>query len=212
MVDLLDFRRLAESPPKLLVGFSDLTALHQALAARLGLVSVHGHVVTSLGDAEPASAERLRRLVMEPDDVRELLPDLVRTVVPGRASGVLLGGNLMMLAAEVGTPNVRVARGAIVVLEDVAEDPYRIDRQLTQLIRSGWFDGVRGIVCGAFTDCGDQDVVERVLVDRLSGLGAPMVTGADIGHTTTTLPIPLGVTAQLDATAGTLTLERSALS
>lgn len=211
MVDLLDFRRLAEAPPKLVVGFSDVTALHQALASRLGVVSVHGHVVTSLGDAEPGSADRLRSLLMEPDEVRELLPDPVTTVVAGQASGVLLGGNLVMLSAETGSPNVRVARGGIVVLEEVAEDPYRIDRQLTQLLRSGWFDGVRGIVCGAFTDCGDPALVERVLADRLAGLGVPMVLGADIGHTTTSLPVPFGVLARLDASAGTLTLERSAL-
>lgn len=212
MVDLLEFRRLAEFPPKLVVGFSDLTALHQALASRLGVVSVHGHVVTSLGAAEPDSAERLRRLLMEPDEVRELLADPVHTVVPGEASGVLLGGNLKVLSAEIGSSNVRVADGGIVVVEDIDEEPYRLDRQLTQLIRSGWFDGVRGIVGGAFTDCGPAEVVARVLEERLAPLGAPTVIGADIGHTTTTLAIPFGVRARLDASRGTLTLDQPALA
>lgn len=212
MIDLIDWRRLAESAPKVVIGFSDLTALHQALASRLGVASVLGHVVTSLGVADAGGAEALRRLLMEPDDAMALLPDPVRTAVPGKASGVLLGGNLMVLSAEVGSPNLRPARGAIVVLEEIAEDPYRIDRQLTQLLRSGWFDDVRGIVCGAFTDCGDPDDVETVLVDRLAPLGVPMVTGADIGHTRSSLPIPLGVTATLDAVSGRLVVDRAPLA
>jgi muramoyltetrapeptide carboxypeptidase len=211
VVDLLDWRRLAESPPRVLVGFSDLTALHQALASRLGLVSVHGHVVTSLGDASVDSAERLRLLLMEPDSVVELLPDPVRTLVPGRGEGVLLGGNLAVLTADVGTPTSRPARGGIVVLEEVNEEPYRVDRQLTQLVRSGWFEGVRGVVAGAFTHCGEPAVVERLLLDRLGPLGVPTVTGADIGHTRTSLPVPLGVRATLDADAGSLRLAAPAL-
>jgi muramoyltetrapeptide carboxypeptidase len=212
MIDLVDWRRLAESPPKVVVGYSDLTALHQALASRLGVVSVLGHVVTSLAAADVSSADVLRQLLMEPDEVMELLPDPVRTAVPGQATGVLLGGNLMVLSAEVGGPTIRPAAGGIVVLEEVAEDPYRIDRQLTQLLRAGWFDDVRGIVCGAFTDCGDPVQVESVLVDRLAPLGVPMVTGGDIGHTVTSLPIPLGVLATLDATSGALTLTERAFT
>lgn len=211
IVDLLDWRRLAESPPRLLVGFSDLTALHQALASRLGLVSVHGHVVTSLGDATADSADRLRRLLMEPAGVLDLLPDPVRTLLPGRADGVLVGGNLAVLAADVGSRTSRLARGGIVVLEEVNEEPYRIDRQLTQLLRAGWFDGVRGIVAGAFTHCGEPDVVERLLVDRLGALDVPIVAGADIGHTRSSLPVPLGVLATLDADAGSLRLAEPAL-
>jgi muramoyltetrapeptide carboxypeptidase len=108
--------------------------------------------------------------------------------------------------------SVRPARGGIVVLEEVREDPYRIDRQLTQLLRAGWFDDVRGIVCGAFIDCGDPVEVAAVLLDRLAPLGVPMVMDADIGHTKTSLPVPLGVLATLDATRGSLTLSAPALA
>jgi muramoyltetrapeptide carboxypeptidase len=207
VLDLLDWRRLAEAAPKHLIGFSDVTALHQAVASRLGLASVHSHVVTSLGHSSPESADSLRRLLMEPESVLELFDDsAVDVVLPGRARGVLVGGNLAMLASEVGTPLSRPARGGIVLLEDVDEAPYRIDRLLTQLLRSGWFDGVRGIVAGEFTDCGPRDQVEYVLEERLAPLGVAMVRRLDVGHTATTASIPLGLAATLDTDRRSLTL------
>jgi muramoyltetrapeptide carboxypeptidase len=206
VLDLLDWRRLAEAAPKHLVGFSDVTALHQAVASRLGLASVHSHVVTSLGSASPSSADSLRRILMEPTTVGELFQDhAVDVVVPGRARGVLVGGNLAMLASEVGTSLSRPARGGIVLLEDIDEAPYRIDRLLTQLLRSGWFDGVRGIVLGQFTDCGTRDEVEAVLEERLAPLGVAMVKRLDVGHTSTTGTLPLGVAATLDTDQRSLT-------
>lgn len=202
VVDLLDWRRLAEADPKLLVGFSDVTALHQAVATRLGLVTLHGHVVTSLGTATEDSAEVLRRQVMEPELVVDLFAgQVVSPVVGGRATGVLVGGNLSVLAAEVGTSSSRVAAGGIAVLEEIGEETYRIDRLLTQLLRSGWFDAVAGVVLGAFTDCGDQAALEVVLEHRLRPLGVPLVRGLDLGHTTSSTAVPLGVQATLDADA-----------
>ncbi len=212
MLDLLDWRRLAEVCPKPIIGFSDVTALHEAVASRLGLVSVHGHVVTSLGAASLGSAERLRRLLMQPELVTDLLDGVpVGTLVAGRAEGVLVGGNLMLLASAVGTSISRPARGGIVVLEDVSEPPYRVDRQITQLLRSGWFEGVRGIVLGAFTNCGAPRELDAVLGERLAPLAVPIVRGADLGHTPTTISVPLGVRATLDADAGSLVLDRPAL-
>jgi muramoyltetrapeptide carboxypeptidase len=208
MVDLLDWRRLAEGVPKVVVGFSDVTALHQAIASRLGLVSVHGHVVESLAQATDASAEQLRALLMEPlAEVDLLAGQNARPLVSGTTSGPLVGGNLTLLAAEVGTPTSRPARGGIAVLEELNEQPYRIDRGLTQLLRAGWFDGVRGAVVGAFRDCGDPAVVREVLRDRLASLGVPVVTGVDLGHTHSTISVPLGAVARLDADATSLVLD-----
>ena len=210
LVDLLDWPAMALAGPRLLVGFSDVTALHEAVAQRLGLVSVHGPVVTSLGESPPDLRERVRRMLFEPETALELAAGL-HQVVGGAAEGVLVGGNLRVVTASLGTRVGRPARGGIVVLEDVGEQAYRVDGMLTQLLRAGWFDGVRGIVIGAFTETGDSDV-DAVVVDRLGGLGVPVVTGAPVGHVPDNRPVPLGVTARLDADAGTLVLTRPALA
>jgi len=213
LIELLDWELLASAQPKILVGFSDATALHSAVAGRLGLVTVHSHVVTSLGGAATASAEALRVLLMQPESVGDLLAGSpVRVVTPGRVTGVLVGGNLALLASEVGTPFWRPARDAIVVLEDVLETPYRIDRLLTQLLRAGWFEGARGVVLGSFTECGDAAEVEAVLVDRLCPLGVPILAGLDFGHTHTSATIPLGVQATLDTADPSLRLEQPPLA
>jgi muramoyltetrapeptide carboxypeptidase len=199
ILDLVDWRRLAEAAPKVLSGFSDVTALHQAMATKLGVMTVHGHNVSSLGGADDAGAESMRRLLMEPHSVTDLLhggvPDVL---VPGRATGVLTGGNLALLAAEIGTGFSRPAAGGIVVLEDTDEWPYRIDRLLTQLMRAGWFEGVRGVVLGAFTRCGPPVELRSVLAARLTPLGVPVVSGVDVGHTSSSLSVPLGIAATLD--------------
>ncbi len=201
MLDHLDWRRLAEARPKILAGFSDVTALHQAVASRLGLVTLHSHVTTSLGAASDDSVERMRAMLFEPAADDLFAGEDVRRLVPGSVVGVLVGGNLSMLASEVGTAFSRPARGGIVLLEDVTEEGYRIDRLLTQLLRVGWFDGARGIVLGTFTDCGDPAAVEAILIDRLAPLGVPLAAGFDFGHTATTACVPLGVRATLDVPA-----------
>jgi muramoyltetrapeptide carboxypeptidase len=202
--DLLDWPALAAAGPKVLVGFSDVTALHQAFGARLGLSTVHGPVVSSLGAGDRESQEHLRRLLLEPEPALVLASGL-RALRPGAAEGVLVGGNLALLAAEVGTAGSLPAAGAVAVVEDVAEPPYRLDRLLTQLLRSGWFDDVRGVVVG---DLGrtDPETVRELLLDRLGPLGVPVADGAPFGHEARNLAFPLGVTARLDADAGTLVL------
>ena len=211
VVDLLDWEVLAAAGPKVLLGFSDVTALHQAFAARLGLSTVHGPVVSSLGRADEATREHLRTMLLDPAPGTSLTPTPATTLVPGRAEGVLLGGNLALLAAGVGTPAGLPARGAVVVLEDVAEEAYRLDRLLTQLLRSGWFDGVRGIALGHFTDCASPPAVRDLALERLGPLGVPMVAGLPVGHERSNLAFPLGVPAVLDADAGTLVLRQAAL-
>jgi muramoyltetrapeptide carboxypeptidase len=204
--DLLDWQALAAAGPTVLVGFSDVTALHQAFGARLGLSTIHGPVVSSLGAGDEDSREHLRRLLMEPVPGLALTRERLEVLVPGSAEGVLVGGNLALLAAEVGTAGSLPAAGAVAVLEDVAEEPYRLDRLLTQLLRSGWFDGVRGVVLGDLTRCGAPGVVRDLVLDRLGSLQVPVAVGAPVGHEPRNLAFPLGLTARLDADAGTLVL------
>ncbi len=213
LVDGLDYRRLAASSAKVVVGFSDVSALHQALAAQLGLASIHGPVVTQLADASAASVDRLRAMLLDPESVVELLGlEPVRVVRPGASSGVLVGGNLRVVTSAVGTATMRAARGGIVVLEDVDEAPYKVDEMLTQLIRSGWFDDVAGIVLGSFTDCGDPAVLDAMFADRLGGLGVPVLSGFAAGHGATNLAFPLGVRARLDTDLPSLRLLQPALA
>ena len=202
VLDLLDWRRLAEARPKVLVGFSDVTALHEAVAVRLGLATLLGPVVTQLGDAHPTAVAATRSAVMEPDAWVLTGTGAVR----GTAQGVLVGGNLTVLAAALGTPLVRPARDGIAVLEDVDEQPFRLDRVLTQLVRSGWLAGVRGVALGQFTRCGDPALVRLLLRRRLEPLGVPVVEGLPLGHVPRNLPVALGLPALLDGNAGTLSV------
>lgn len=213
LIDRLDWAAMKAAGPQLLVGFSDVTALSEAVAAELGLVSLFGPMPATviLGEVPPeaVSAEHLRRTLFEPDDSRVIFEQGSRCVVPGRARGVLIGGTVSVLTVSVGTSQSRAANGGIVVLEDIGEVAYRLDNRLTQLLRSGWFDGVRGIVLGSWTDCGPDG--ESTVIARLRELGVPMVSGLPIGHGRPALTVPLGVEAELDADAGTLTLFTPAL-
>ncbi|WP_370415773.1 LD-carboxypeptidase [Streptomyces fradiae] len=214
MVDLLDWDAMRAAGPKVLVGYSDITALHEAFAARLGLATLHGPMVATevfLKDAR--TQESLRATLFEPESVCPLGLESAGTLVPGRAHGVTLGGCVSLLAADLGTPHARgSARGGLLLLEDVGEEPYRLDRILTQLLRSGWLDGVAGIGLGSWAECEPYEEVRAVLADRLGGLGVPVVEELGFGHASTALTVPLGIPGVLDADAGTLTLDVPALS
>ncbi|GAA3082547.1 LD-carboxypeptidase [Streptomyces roseofulvus] len=213
MTDLLDWPAIRAAGPKAFVGYSDVTALHEAFAVRAGFATLHGTMTAVAAFAgDPATRESLRAALFEPETVRVLGLGTARPLVPGRATGVTLGGCVSLLAADLGTPHARPsARGGLLLLEDVGEEPYRLDRILTQLLRSGWLDGVAGIALGSWEECGPYEEVRAVLGDRLGGLGVPVVEELGFGHGPTALTVPLGVPAVLDADAGTLTFERPAL-
>ncbi len=188
---------------KLLVGFSDLTALH-ALWARAGVRSVHGPMVAALGRAPEPHVARWMAVVEGgvPEPLRGL-----QTLRPGGAEGPLLGGNLALLAALLGTPLAPPVDGAILFLEDVGEAPYRIDRMLTSLRHAGWLDRVAGVALGTFHGCeprADGHRVEDVLRDRLGQLDVPVVTGVLAGHVEDNLELPFGARVRLEADAGVL--------
>jgi muramoyltetrapeptide carboxypeptidase len=194
----------ASLPAKMLVGFSDITALHAALQAT-GHVSVHGPVVTQLATQPPGIVERLFAML---EDATAPPPPVAGTpMVGGVVEGPLLGGNLSLVTRLLGTPWLPDLYGAILLLEDVGERPYRVDRMWTHLRLAGVFERVRGLALGDFTDCEDPDrdfTVRDVLYDLARETGLPCVGFLPIGHDAINTPVPLGTLVRLDGGAGTL--------
>lgn len=200
---------LAGMRPKALIGFSDITALHAAWH-RAGLVSFHGP--TARSPLSAFSRQALVDIVQGGGAPRWHAPDAV-TVRGGRATGRLAGGNLALLASLCGTPWAVDFRGALVVLEDINEAVYRIDRMLTQLRFAGAFAGCRGFVVGHFTDCADvsgdgSQTIETLVAELAHALEVPALFGVPVGHIADQWTVPLGAAATLDADARTLQIER----
>jgi muramoyltetrapeptide carboxypeptidase len=210
LLDGVDWEAVARRP-RALIGFSDITALHLGVAARApGLVTFHGP--TARGTLTPFSRDSLGRAVIARTDSCGPAADAT-TLRGGRARGRLAGGNLALLAALTGTPYAPRFDGAILVLEDVGEPMYRVDRMLRQLVLSGALAGCRAIVFGHCTDCADAadgtpgdgrlslaDLVREVA----EPLGIPAVVGVPVGHIDDQWTLPLGAEAELDADALTL--------
>ncbi|MEV0391081.1 LD-carboxypeptidase [Nonomuraea sp. NPDC050643] len=197
LLGLLDWDAMRAAGRKVLIGSSDITALHNAFAIELGVPTVHGPMVACdviAGDEhgpEPLTWESLRAALFGASE--PVRGD--RVLAPGRAEGVLTGGNLSLLASMCGTRWQPSFEGRIAFLEDVAEEPYRIDRMLTQLLQAGAFDGVRGIALGSWVGCGDP---YPVLEDRLGSLGVPVVAGLAAGHGSPQMSLWLGELGVID--------------
>jgi muramoyltetrapeptide carboxypeptidase len=208
LLDAVDYDALRRRP-RALVGFSDVTALHAAVGVRTGLVTYHGPVAR--GVLAGGSAGWLRAAVSGAGGAPcGPAPD-ARTLRPGAAEGVLEGGNLALLAALVGTPYMPVLRGAILLLEDVHEAVYRVDRMLRQLLLAGALDGCRGIVFGQCTDCPEESDdgarrLDDVLAEVAETLRVPCLAGVPVGHVDEQWTVPLGAPAALDADARRLDL------
>jgi muramoyltetrapeptide carboxypeptidase len=218
ILPMLDFDRIRANP-KLLVGFSDITALHLALAARTDCPSIHGPNAASAWGR--LSWDSFRSLVFNAETPTWSIPagtddrlaprSGIRTFRPGRASGPLLGGNLTVLTALVGTPYLPSFDGAILFIEDTDEAQYRIDRMLTQLSLAGILGRVAGVVFGQCTDCVARNsssiggfTLSEVLAQHLTPLGVPAFQGALFGHIENQFSIPVGIRAEIDAAAGTI--------
>ncbi|MCI4590360.1 LD-carboxypeptidase [Sphingobium sp. BYY-5] len=226
ILPLLDFATIRKNP-KLLVGFSDITALHLAFAAKAGFTTIHGPNASSswgsyswdafravaFDGATPTFANPVGH-----EDRLVQRAGRIRTFGPGVTRGRLLGGNLTVLAALMGTPWLPDFSGAILFIEDVSEQPYRIDRMLTQLSLAGVLGKLAGVVFGQCTDCGPAGAsfggftLSEVLQQHLEPLGIPAFQGGQFGHVANQYSLPLGVQAEMDATAGTIRLLEPAVA
>jgi muramoyltetrapeptide carboxypeptidase len=213
----LDFDAIRRNP-KVIMGYSDLTALLLAIHARTGLVTFHGPNGASEWNA--TSAEFFRRVVLQgeavtftnPREKGETLAQTeyrIKTITPGVARGRLLGGNLSVLTALLGSPFLPDFRDTILFLEDVNEAPYRIDRMLTQLSLAGILKGVRAVVWGTCHDC-DPDggfgsaTIPDLLDDHVKPLGVPAWRGALVGHIDRQFTLPVGADGEVDAAVGSI--------
>lgn len=204
LLDRLDYGRIAKRP-KLFVGFSDTTALQLALLAQARLGSLYGFSLRfdlKRGGPDPFTARSLRRAAA---GIRQRLPAPV-ALRAGTARGPLIGGCLSLVASLVGTPWLPPLDGAILVLEDVNEEPYRVDRLLTQLRLAGVFDRVAGVALGSFTHCEAKDpadgTVEEVLREIADWTRGPVASGLQHGHQRRRAVLPLGAPALLRVAPG----------
>jgi muramoyltetrapeptide carboxypeptidase len=216
----VDFRRIARYP-KPFIGYSDITALHIAIGQQAGLVTFHAPGISAELPLE--TLQHLRNVLVAPQVPYTLQASVLAadpaptTIYPGKARGVLIGGNLSLLAALVGTPFQPSFRGKVAFIEEVGEQPYRIDRLLTQLLQATDLRKAAGIALGTFVDCAPKEPefslsLSETLSLCLKPLGIPVVYGLPFGHMPEQAILPYGVRAELDAEAQTLTLLEPACS
>ncbi len=219
LLPLLNYERIRENP-KVLIGYSDITSLHCALLKCSGLVSFHGPMLNSdfIKDDLPEFTRRsFLRALKEPAPIGDIAQGYqgktVQVLRGGRATGRLLGGNISLLCALVGTPFLPSFRESILFFEDLDEVPYRFDRMLTQLLHSGVLKAVRGVAIGINKNCKDpraktakeyRQTVEDVFKERLLPLKVPVLTGLPFGHVRLNATLPVGVQVTLDADRGQL--------
>jgi muramoyltetrapeptide carboxypeptidase len=205
MLEVFDWSGLEAVTPKVVVGYSDVTGLLEALANRLGWTSVMGPMVAESEFRESYSFSSLWSCLASPDRYGPLAFPGARTLVGGTAEGLTTGGNLSLLTGSVGTSTTWTPPSGIVLVEDEQEDPPRTDIMLTHLRRAGYFDQAAAVVAGTFTNSGDEAGIQAVLDDRLGDLDIPVITGANLGHGGHVQTWPIGVRARLDADARAVT-------
>jgi len=196
LFDRIDFD-LIRKHPKVLVGYSDITALLLALFKRARLVTIHGPVLRDLTKNQGSNLSHLSNLMTSRGPLDLPFED-GKVLREGSVSGKVLGGNLSLITRLLGTPFMPSLKGAILFLEEKGEALYRVDRMLTHLRLSGLLNGCAGILGGSFVDCGDPNAVEALIAERLGTLPVPMMIGLPIGHGEANTALPLGVQAVLD--------------
>lgn len=219
LLQMLDYRFIRKHA-KVFIGFSDITSLHNAFEMHARMVSFHGPTLnSSITSKKPSqfTLQSMLKTIMQPSVPGGICDSETRKAVTimrkGMATGHLIGGNLSVFIALIGTPFQPRFKDAIFFFEDVQEDPYRFDGRLTQLLNAGLLQQVAGVAVGTNKDCIDKDAakskeyhqtVEDVLRDRLLPLGVPVVSGLPFGHVRENATLPMGLQATLDAVNGDL--------
>ncbi len=197
ILNLLD-QSLIRQNPKIFAGFSDISVLHVFFQKNCHLVTFHGPVLTTLGDATPDTRSAFLAAICDDKPV-ELRADDGMVICPGRAEGRVAGGNLASLCHMLGTPWMACWDRCILILEDVSEPAYKIDRMLTQMKLAGCFDRLAGLVFGTFENCGNMDVVTDILQSIFHDVSFPVLAGFPVGHGHRNLTFPSGMEAVLES-------------
>ena len=208
LLNRIDFD-LIQKNPKIIVGFSDLTALLIALYKQSGLITIHGPSLSDL--PKNKNWPNLSRLITTSYRPQILLKQ-GGIINKGKARGILLGGNLSTLCSLMDTSFLPSLEGVILFLEEKGESPYRLDRMITQLLLSGRLNLLSALIIGQIVDCGEKDIINSLLQERLGSLSIPVVTGLPVGHGDENLSLPLGLPAILDTERMVLEIEEIAVS
>jgi muramoyltetrapeptide carboxypeptidase len=210
ILERLDFD-VIRGHPKAFVGFSDISALHEAFMTRSGLIVFHGPMVISLGKSSSQTKTSLLEALTidQPIEIHATKPN---QLYPGTPSGIVSGGNLATICHLLGTPFTPIYKGAILLLEDITEAPYKIDRMLFQMKMAGCFNGIKGVVLGRFQDSGRYQEICEIVREIFEEFKVPVLVGFEIGHNQTNLTIPLGLMATLDTENGSLVFHEPATS
>lgn len=201
LLDKLDFDLIRDNP-KPFIGFSDVSALLTAIHMRTGLVCYHGPVVTSLAISDDKSIEAFESILIA--DGNSIVGVEGKVVYPGKADGILKGGNLATLCHLTGTNHAPDFDDGILMLEDVGEAPYKIDRMLTQMKMAGLFKNIRAVVGGQFERCGEMTDIESIFKHVFHDVGVPVVLDFPFGHGALNMAFPVGAEARIDTDSMTV--------
>lgn len=225
ILPLLDYD-LIKSNPKVLIGYSDITALLNGIYIITGLITFHGPVgISSFNDFSvryftDVLVNPKPNLILISENTGDQNNNNITTIFSGKGVGELIGGNLSVLNSLIGSKYDFDGEGKIIFIEEIGEEPYRIDRMLTQLIQAGKFDKAAGIALGVFKDCEPKEKdpsfsssfsLLEVLFDRLSNLNIPVAYGLSFGHIKNKFTLPIGIKAELDTINQTITLLETAV-
>lgn len=217
IADLLDYDCIIHNP-KIFWGFSDITFLHQAIHKKTGLITFHGPMSSSLSNSQvhPLTLAGFQQLftpmaVEYTENMSTLTP-----LVEGTASGAVVGGNLSLIVSTLGTPYEIDTRNKLLLIEEIGEEPYRIDRMLRQLQQAGKLTEASGIIVGDFHECVPNPnkssfTCEEVMIEYLTKANRPAMAGFNIGHCSPNFAVPLGLEAELSTAKKTLIWKRQAV-
>lgn len=205
--------QLIKNNPKLLVGYSDITALHLYLQQRCGLPSIHGPMPASdLIDAHPNTEAGLLRLLFDGSEACAVMNppgEKLECMVSGKASGILTGGNLSLICALMGTPYEMDTKGKILFLEEINEEPYKLDRMLTQLALGGKFSDAEGVVLGSWSGCQSDSKmdIKKLFNEILTPFRKPILYNLRAGHCSPMVSLPFGAFVEIDADRSVLIIK-----